>query len=348
MKKKHFAILSLGALLCANVVAAQDTPKAKAPEPAKSSNITIAAPEPFQGRLFLGGESYLGVYLDEVTAERVKELNLREERGAIVLKVADGSPAEKAGLKENDVIVSFNGRRVDTVRELQRLLSETPSGRSVTFEVLRGGASQSFTAALTKHADFTAWNLANEGALRRYEKDFQRLDKQFKSNAEQQERLRKRAEETAKRNQELQGKLQAAPFVSPGELKFDMRGFNAFTIGGSRLGVTVESLTDQLANYFGVKEGKGVLVTEVFDNSPAEKAGLKAGDVIIEVDNQKIDDTGDLLTALTKKEEGEIIIKVIRNRAEQSIKVKVEKREPRVITPQRRRAMFYTSVTNAV
>ena len=60
--------------------------------------------------------SYLGVFLDEVTPERVKELGLSEERGAIVMKVVEGGPADKAGLKENDVVVSFNGRRVDSVR----------------------------------------------------------------------------------------------------------------------------------------------------------------------------------------------------------------------------------------
>src|ERR1700686_747227 len=73
--------------------------------------------------------SYLGAYLEEVTPERTKELGLTEERGAVVMKVVTGSPAEKSGLKENDVIVSFNGRRVDSVRELQRLLSETPPDR---------------------------------------------------------------------------------------------------------------------------------------------------------------------------------------------------------------------------
>src|SRR5262245_61637119 len=91
----------------------------------------------------LGGDGgYLGVYLEEVTPERTKELNLKEERGAIVMKVVADSPAEKSGLKENDVIVSFNGRRVDSVRELQRLLNETPADRSVQIEVIRGGAKQ--------------------------------------------------------------------------------------------------------------------------------------------------------------------------------------------------------------
>src|SRR2546421_1300989 len=56
----------------------------------------------------LGEGSYLGVFLEEVTPDRMKELGLSEERGAIIMKVVEGSPAAKAGLKENDVVVSFN------------------------------------------------------------------------------------------------------------------------------------------------------------------------------------------------------------------------------------------------
>ena len=96
--------------------------------------------------------SYLGVYLEEVTPERAKELGLKEERGALVMKVVEGSPAEKAGLKENDTIVSFNGRRVNSVREMQRMLGETPVGRNVTIEIVRGGNQQTISATLSKRS----------------------------------------------------------------------------------------------------------------------------------------------------------------------------------------------------
>src|SRR6185369_14596249 len=102
--------------------------------------------------LEMGAGGYLGVYLEEVTSDRTKELGLQEERGAIVMKVVAGGPGEKAGLKENDVIVSFNGRRVDSVRELQRLLSETPADRNVQIEVVRGGSHQTLAATLTRRS----------------------------------------------------------------------------------------------------------------------------------------------------------------------------------------------------
>src|SRR5262249_18421076 len=98
-----------------------------------------------------GEVGYLGVYLEEVTSERTKELGLTEERGAIVMKVVADSPAEKAGLKENDVIVSFNGRPVDSVREFERLLGDTPAGRTVAIGILRGGNNHTLTPTESKH-----------------------------------------------------------------------------------------------------------------------------------------------------------------------------------------------------
>src|SRR5262249_40204140 len=97
--------------------------------------------------------SYLGVFLEEVTSDRVKELGLSQERGAIIMKVIKDSPAEKAGLKENDVIVSFNGRPVDSVREFERLLGDTPPNRTVAIEFLRGGSRQTVSATVTKRND---------------------------------------------------------------------------------------------------------------------------------------------------------------------------------------------------
>jgi C-terminal processing protease CtpA/Prc len=252
----------------------------------------------------LGGEgSYLGVFLEEVTSDRMKELGLTEERGAIVMKVVEGSPADKAGLKENDVVVAFNGQRVDSMMALRRLLSETPADRNVQIEVIRGGNHQTIAATLSKKSQ--GLSLASP---------------EWKGQLLQGEEARKRAEELLQRQQDL---TKAFPdfgnfsFVNPGE----------FTIfRGGRLGIGAESLTEQLAEYFGVKEGRGVLVSQVNENSAAGKAGLKAGDVIVAIDNEKIDNVNALISTLSKKEEGTVSMKIIRNRVEQSINVTLEKR----------------------
>jgi S1-C subfamily serine protease len=343
MLKKPYIFFSVVLLLVVNGVFAQESSVSKD----KSSVKTKEKPEtwtqslgsaPFT--LFVGNDNYLGVYLEEVSDEKQKALNLPEERGAVISKVIAGSPAEKAGLKENDVIVAFNGRRVDTVRELQRLLGETPAGRNVTFEVLRGGAPQNISATLGKRA-------ANSRLFDGHGDAFQPFPRELMQNhlfsKEQAEKWRAQADEMAKRSREFQGHAFALP-QDFGHLNFDFFGRGFWR--GSRLGVAVESMTDQLAEYFGVKNGKGILVTEVFENSAAAKAGLKAGDVIIEIDNNKVDDPGDLTNALTQKSEGSVELKVVRKGEEKKITINLEKVESKPTT--RRRASAYSKSSDTL
>jgi serine protease Do len=94
------------------------------------------------------GSAYLGVSLDEVTKDEMARLKLPEERGALVRSVEEGSPAQKGGLKADDVIVRFQGESVHTGRQLARLVREQPAGRTVAIEVVRGGATQRVQATL--------------------------------------------------------------------------------------------------------------------------------------------------------------------------------------------------------
>jgi S1-C subfamily serine protease len=273
--------------------------------------------------------SYLGVFLEEVTSERAKELNLSEERGAVVMKVVTGGPAEKAGLKENDVIVNFNGRRVDSVRELTRLLGETPAGRNVSIEVIRGGGHQTLTATLSKREGLMGWRPEMDEKIRQStEEAMKRAEEALKhsENALKHYELNKEQWEKSLKDSQLGNYF----FVGPGE-------YGVFR--GGRLGVNVESLTEQLATYFGVKEGKRVLVTHVEEDSPAGKAGIKAGDVITAVDNEPVDGVRSLMTALRKKEQGQVVVKAVRNKSEQTFTVNVEKRQTllRPMAPLRRK-----------
>ncbi|MGH9862908.1 MAG: PDZ domain-containing protein [Candidatus Acidiferrales bacterium] len=97
---------------------------------------------------------------------------------------------------------------------------------------------------------------------------------------------------------------------------------------GPQLGISADELTPQLAEYFGVKQGNGVLVREVMTASAAEKAGLKAGDVIIRIDDEGISDVGDLRRALRRSREGrQATLTIVRNRSEQTVKVELEEPE---------------------
>jgi serine protease Do len=309
-------IVLLGAAVIASTTVQKDKAKAKDQTETKEQKDKTLFESPSLVGFELGAGGYLGVYLEEVTPERTKDLGLKEERGAVVMKVVTDSPAEKSGLKENDVIVSFNGRRVDSVRELQRLLSETPADRTVQVEVIRGGSRQTLATTLAKRSLQSFNMLGGAGANEKFWK--------------QNEESMKRAEESLKQSEEAlkqyQGKLKTLPpnfgdftFVNPGEFAF---------FGGTRLGISAESLTAQLAEFFGVKDGKGVLVASVEDSGSAAKAGLKAGDVIVAIDTEKIDSVRTLAKALSGKTGGTVAIKIVRNRAEQTINVTLEKSEP--------------------
>jgi predicted metalloprotease with PDZ domain len=110
---------------------------------------------------------------------------------------------------------------------------------------------------------------------------------------------------------------------------FDYRGFN-FQFGNGRpsLGISGDELTTQLASYFGVKQGKGVLVREVVVGSPAAKAGLKAGDVIVAVDGKGVATVTELRQALEIKpgeEKRKLNLTVVRDHHEQTVPVELER-----------------------
>lgn len=320
-------ILTVGLWASSSASAQKDKEKEKAEKAEKEKNKFAVAgefPSMFAFQPFAGDSGYLGVYLEEVTAERMKELGLGEERGAVVMKVVDNGPAQKAGIKENDVIVAFNGRRVDSVKELQRLLSETPADRKVNIEVVRGGGRETLSATLSKRTqEFGVFTPGFGDKFFERGKSFNELGDSLK--------LHRDAMKALPRD------FGNYSFVTPGEFGF---------FRGTRIGISVESLTDQLSEYFGVKEGGGVLVSRVEPDGPAARAGLKAGDVIVAIDDKKIDNVTSLVSEITVKNQGPVRLRILRNRAEQTITVQLEAQKT---PPARRpRAQVSTRLTTTV
>src|SRR5207249_2258495 len=105
----------------------------------------------------------------------------------------------------------------------------------------------------------------------------------------------------------------------------DGDGNFVFAFGANRrIGISTQGLTKQLSDYFGAKDG-GVLITSVTENSPAAKAGLKAGDVITAIDGEKVSSPGDISRGLSKKETGDVSLTVVRDRNTRTITVTPEK-----------------------
>jgi S1-C subfamily serine protease len=121
--------------------------------------------------------------------------------------------------------------------------------------------------------------------------------------------------------EELQGQIEQQ-FGHPGMWRWRQ----AFA-GGPRLGVQVETLTDQLAAFFGVKGGEGILIQRVRPKSPAEKAGLKAGDVIVRAGDRKLADVDELMEALQETEENSLTLTIVRDRSEKTVPVELDSPE---------------------
>jgi serine protease Do len=243
------------------------------PCPAQPEEQLTFSPEAFA--FGEGSRSYLGVDIQDVNADRVSALKLREERGVEVTMVDQDAPAGKAGVKEHDVILDFNGTRVESEEQLRRLIRETPPGRSVTLGVSRDGNPMKINVQLADRGKTETEAMPKVFALPR---------------------------------------VQAIPNIEVPGYTFQVRTYS------STLGIQTESLGQQLAGYFGVKQG--VLVSSVEKGSAAERAGLKAGDVIVRADNEKLTDRADLSRILRNhREGGKITLGIVREKHEQTITV---------------------------
>jgi len=253
--------------------------------------------------IFDGDGSYLGVETQDFTKENAGKFGLRGVRGVAVEKVIDNSPAAAAGLQSGDVIVRFNGEEVTSVRKLTRLIGEVAPDHQATLTVLRGGSEREITATLGKRPapKFENGSFGFEVPSAPGKVDIPDLP-DFQMQFPQSDTW-----------------AQRTPFPpgADGDTYF-------WRAGSSRqIGVSVSPLTKQLGEYFGVREG-GVLVNTVRENSPAAKAGLKAGDVITEIDGKPVKGDFDLVRALGEKKEGEVTLTIIRDRNRQTIRVAPE------------------------
>lgn len=292
-------VLSCG-LIVGGIVSAQEAPKAPAAPKSPKAEIADAdfdfdfdfdfdqdMPD-WQGdrnfTLFLQGGTFLGVHAEDVTKENMGNYGMRDVRGVGVTEIVKDSPAEKAGLRKGDVILAFNGESVTSTRKLHRLVSESSADQSVRLTISRGGSEQEVSATLGKRQ--------GTGML----------------NAKIREDLKQKIEKMRKDFPKIKS--------ADGTWTINMGSYR-------RIGIGTQTLTKQLAEYFGVSEG--ILVTSVNDNSPAAKAGLKAGDVITAVDGEKVDSPGDISRAISKKQDGPVTLTVVRDRSSRSVVVTPEK-----------------------
>lgn len=240
-------------------------------------------------RMFASRGAHVGL-----TVEELDEAAAKQTRGIRVETVTPDGPSDKAGIKAGDVITEYDGERVRSTRQFSRLVQETPPGRDVAVVLSRGGQRMNVTVT----PDRGSWS-----------GDFG-----------------PRILDIPRSMRTPRPAIPAMPPRPPAVTPELFDGLMRF--GGRRLGVTVEGIDEQLAAYFGVKEG--VLVKSVQADSAAQKAGLKAGDVITAVNGSKVYETSDLNRALDRIESsGEFTVEIVRDKKAQTLKGKLETRDTR-------------------
>lgn len=319
MRGSRFSVV--GAVFVALVVAGLVVVAAQAPSEGKQ-RIVVQSGEPLvRAMRFLGEGGRIGVTVKDLEAAQQKPAGAT--RGAIVEDVVADGPAAKAGVKAGDVITAFDGERVRSARHLSRLVGETPEGRSVTMSLLRDGKSMDVSVAPGALAGRLM--VGPEDLAFAHEHRNPMVDDQVRKELE---RAREQAEKSGQALKERHFEWRVSP-----ELDLEHGGPNVFSwvTRGPRLGVGIQDLTPELAAYFGVKEG--VLVTSVTADSPAAKAGVKAGDVITSVDGKTVEDSSDLRRATWENEEAkELTLGLVRDKKPLSVKVAVEPPAERIQT----------------
>ena len=259
-------------------------------------------------QVLAGTGSWIGVSVRDVVADDVSKMKLQGPAGVVVEEVTGESPAETAGLKAGDVIVEFDGERVRSTRQFTRLVQETPSGRKVQASVLREG--QRVPLSIEPQAF---------GKGQYFDGEFPPFAKNWFMPPVPPAPPAPAAPPAA-----------PAPPVPPAFRGFfDFDDFDELIGRGSgRLGVSVSDLQPQLADYFGVTDG--VLVTSVTSDSPASKAGVKAGDVITTLNGSSVSSPSDLRTRASRLRDGEeFSIGVTRDKKSLTLKGKAEEVAPR-------------------
>jgi serine protease Do len=241
-------------------------------------------PEP-SALLLRSSQGYLGVEMHDIDNDRAAALKLKEATGAEITYIDHDAPAGKVGLHVHDVILQMNGQQVQGVEQLRRMLRETPPGRPVTLLISRDGQQQTINVTLADRAKVEQQAWPSHTILPNPDDD-----------------------------------SESAVVIPPTHGSGGGNSFlGAIVLGTPSVGVEVDPLGSQLADYFGVKDGQGLLVKHVAENSPASTAGFKAGDVITKVNGESMPTLNTWYHALHANRGKQMQITIVRNRKEQTL-----------------------------
>jgi S1-C subfamily serine protease len=230
--------------------------------------------------------SYLGINVRNLSQGQAQLLKLKNDSGAEVTIVDQDAPAGKAGLREHDVIIRFNGNPVENGDQLLNFVRQTPPGSNVVLDYMRDGQALRVRLIL----------------------------------ADREQIARQKFLQEFLREHDTPPAMQGFPGFPPMP-DFDMPAVNIVIVHLDPTGAVLENLTPQQCENFGVRNGGGgVLVRSVEKGSPAAAAGLKAGDVIVRVEKATVTDIRDWLHTMRSRG-GPTAITVIRDKREVNLSI---------------------------
>ncbi len=232
---------------------------------------------------------WLGVSIEE-----------NEEGKVGIVAIEKESPAELAKLKEGDIVLKIEAEEVTSTKMLAKEIRKRKPAKTITLKIERNGKEIDVKVKL---GEYSEKNVRIE-----LESKFPRLfiaPKPPKPPG-------------IPKLPELR-KLPKPP--EPPEPRLFSWGLEH----RKYIGIYLEEINRELSEYFGVKEGRGLLVAKITKDSPAEKAGLKVGDVIIKADGIRTERARDLTGAIQDKEKGKRIkLELLRNKKVRSVEVEIE------------------------
>ncbi len=203
--------------------------------------------------------------------------------GTRIANVDQDGPACQAGLKGGDIVTAFNGKAVSGPEQFASLIQGSAAGSTVTLTVWHGGKTQDMKVKL---GDWKQMAMAPPMPPQPPMSSVRRA-------------------------------MPLPPIAAMPE--FDVPGFTPLL---AHSGLLVEPLSPQLCEFFGVPQNEGVLVRSVDKGSPGAAAGLKAGDVIVRVNNETIHDMQDWKRAL-RAHDGKLSLSIVRDKKQQTLQMSV-------------------------
>lgn len=228
---------------------------------------------------------YLGVDIRDIDTARAAQLKLKDPRGAEIITVDHDAPACKAGLRVHDVILQMNGQPIEGEAQFRQVLRQMPPGRVVSLVISRDGQQQSLSVQLADRSTIEADAWSQHIPVPQPQEDDNEIA------------------------------LPSSGWTS----RFGNGFFSGLGFSSAYTGLELDILGPQLADYFGVHGGQGLLVKRVDDNSPAALAGLHAGDVITRVNGKAVASTSQWYHAMRSNRGKPVQLTVFRNKKEQTV-----------------------------